>query len=130
MGRLQQAPVRRPRGGTRLSVALHAPRRHLQQPAHRAQRRGRDLQVERLPRQRTRAGQGDDARHQRVHPPLPHPRPARRLPSHPPLRPLRQRRAPPGQPPPPPPPPPPPGTARTPRPPPPPPPRRPNPRPT
>ena len=31
-----------------------------------------------------------DARHRRVHPPLPHPRPAARLPPHPPLRPVRQ----------------------------------------
>ena len=31
------------------------------------------------------AGEGDDARHRRVHPPLPHPCATRRLPSHPPL---------------------------------------------
>ena len=35
LGRLRQAPVRRTRGGARLSVALHPPRRHLQQPADR-----------------------------------------------------------------------------------------------
>ena len=36
--------------------------------------------------------EGPAARHQRVHPPLPHPRPAAGLPSHPPVRPLRCRR--------------------------------------
>ena len=36
VGRLRQAPVRRPRGGAGLPVALHAPRGHLQQPAARA----------------------------------------------------------------------------------------------
>jgi Putative transposase. len=46
-----------------------------------------------LPRQGARTGQGDDPRHRRVHPPLPDPRAARRLPSHPPLRSLRQWRA-------------------------------------
>ena len=39
-----------------------------------------------------RTGQGDDARRRRVHPPLPHPRAAQRVPSHPPLRPVRQWR--------------------------------------
>jgi hypothetical protein len=34
----------------------------------------------------------NDACHRRVNPPLPHPRPAARLPSHPALRPLRRRR--------------------------------------
>ena len=38
-----------------------------------------------------RADQDDDARRRRVHPPLPAPRAARWLPSHPPLRPVRQR---------------------------------------
>ena len=35
--------------------------------------------------------QAHDARHRRVHPPLPHPRAAARLPPHPPLRTVRQR---------------------------------------
>jgi len=61
---------------------------HLEQPARHLRRRQCDLQVERLPRQRERADQGDDAHQRRVHPPLPDPRPARRFPSHPPLRPL------------------------------------------
>ena len=39
---------------------------------------------------RLRSLQGNDARNQRVHPPLPHPRPAQGLPPHPPLRPVRQ----------------------------------------
>ena len=34
----------------------------------------------------------DDARRRRVHPPLPHPRAAQRVPPHPPLRPVRQWR--------------------------------------
>jgi hypothetical protein len=53
----------------------------------------RASQVEGLPRQRASAVQGDDARHRRVHPPLPRPRPARRFPPHPALWSLRQRRA-------------------------------------
>ena len=40
MGGLCQAPVRRTRGGAGLSVALHPPRRHLQQPAGRMDERG------------------------------------------------------------------------------------------
>ena len=40
MGRLRKAAVRRARGGAGLSVALHPPRRHLQQPADRARRAG------------------------------------------------------------------------------------------
>src|SRR5258708_4877522 len=40
---------------------------------------------------RPRPVHDDDARRRRVHPPLPHPRTAQRLPSHPPLRLVRQR---------------------------------------
>ena len=54
---------------------------------------GRHLQVEGLPPRGPRAIQADDARHRRVHPPLPHPRAAQGLPPHPPLRPARQRLA-------------------------------------
>ena len=63
------------------------PRRHLQQPIDRARRQGRHLQVEGLPDRRPRSVQGDDARDPRVHPPVPHPRAAQRLPPHPSLRP-------------------------------------------
>ena len=51
VGRLCQAPVRRTRGGAGLSVALHAPRRHRQQPARRDGRARRHLPLEGLPRQ-------------------------------------------------------------------------------
>jgi hypothetical protein len=44
-----------------------------------------------LPGQGRRPLQAHDARRRRIHPPLPDPRPARRVPSHPPLWPLRQR---------------------------------------
>ena len=92
--RLRQAPVRRARGGAGLSLPLHPPCRHRQQPADRLRRRRRHLPLEGLPRRRSRPVQDDDPRHSRVHPPLPPPRPARRLPPHPPLRPVRQRPAP------------------------------------
>jgi hypothetical protein len=49
-----------------------------------------DLQVEGLQGRRARSIQDDDARHRRVHSPVPHPCPAARLPPHPPLRPARQ----------------------------------------
>ena len=52
----------------------------------------RYLQMEGLPRQSARAGQGDDTLGRRVHPPLPHPRAAQWVPPHPPLRPVRQWR--------------------------------------
>ena len=58
MGRLRKAPVRRASGGARLSVALHPPRRHLQQPADRVRRARRHLQVEGLSRRRPRTRQG------------------------------------------------------------------------
>jgi len=75
------------------SLALYPSRRHLQQPSRRAQRRRRDIQMEGLPCQGPRQGQGDDAPNKRVHPPLPHPCPAGWLPSHPPLRSVRQCRS-------------------------------------
>src|SRR5215469_167816 len=49
--------------------------------------------MEGLPGQRRRPLQADDAQRQRVHPPLPDPRPARRVPPYPPLRPARQRQS-------------------------------------
>ena len=69
-----------------LSLALYPPRRHLQPPADRLQPQRRHLQVQGLSRRWPRAIQSHDARHARVHPPLSHPRPAARLPPHPPLR--------------------------------------------
>jgi hypothetical protein len=49
----------------------------------------RHLQVEGLSRRRSCAPEDHDARHQRVHSPLPDPYSAARLPSHPPLRSVR-----------------------------------------
>ena len=66
-----QAAVRRARGSARLSVALHPPRRHLEQPARRRRRRRRHVPLQGLSRRWPDALQDDDARHRRVHPPLP-----------------------------------------------------------
>ena len=99
MGRLRQEAVRRAGGRARLSVALHAPRRHLEPPPDRRRR-------QRPSRSSTRTiASTAPARFKtmtlataRVHPTLPDPRAAQRLPSHPPLRaagerqPRRQRR--------------------------------------
>ena len=49
------------------------------------------LPLEGLSRERPSQEQGHAARRRRVHAPLPAPRPPDRLPSHPPLRPVRQR---------------------------------------
>ena len=54
--------------------------------------RPRHLPLEGLPRQGTGALQDDVARHRGVHPTLPHPRPAARLPPHPTLRMLANAR--------------------------------------
>src|SRR5208337_2257396 len=95
MGGVRQEAVRRTEGRPRLSVALHPSRRHLEFAAHCVRRQGRHLPLEGLssPRQRARKNldQADDARRRRVHPPLPPPCAAERLPPHPPLRALRQR---------------------------------------
>src|SRR5271157_2540005 len=93
MGGLRQATLRRTASRPRLSRALHPPRRDLERPAHRARRGGRDLQMEGLPDQRPRPAQNHDARRRRVLPPLSPARAALRFPSHPPLRPVRQRRS-------------------------------------
>ena len=53
----------------------------------------RHLQGQGLPGRGARPLHDHDARHARVHPPLPHPRPAQGLPPHPPLRPPRRRHA-------------------------------------
>ena len=56
-----------------------------------ARRSERHVQGQGLPDRGPRPVHDDDARRRRVHPPLPHPRPAQGLPSHPPLRLVRQR---------------------------------------
>ncbi len=48
--RLRQAPLRRPEGGARLSVALHAPRRDLEPPPRQGRRHQRELPRQGLPR--------------------------------------------------------------------------------
>ena len=70
--------IRRTSGSAGLSVALHPPRCHRQQPLDRLRPAGRHLQVEGLPHRGPRSIQAHDARHRRVHPPLPHPRAAAR----------------------------------------------------
>ena len=60
VGRLRQAPLRRARGGAGLSLPLHAPRRHRQQPADRLRRQRRHLQLEGLPRQGPRPAEDHD----------------------------------------------------------------------
>jgi hypothetical protein len=86
---------KRPFGGPKEVLRYLArytqPRRHLKPPLDRMRPERRHLQVEGLQARRPRALQGDDARHPRVHPPLSHPRAARRLPPHPLLWPARQR---------------------------------------
>ena len=56
--RLCQAALRRTRGRAGLSVALHPPRRHLQQPADRARRGRRDVPLQGLPPQRAASDTG------------------------------------------------------------------------
>ena len=92
MGGLRQAALRRPRGGAGLPQPLHPPRRHLERPPDQRGRRDRGLPLEGLPHQDRRPAKGHAARDGRVHPPVPDPRPARRLSPHPALRPARQRR--------------------------------------
>src|SRR5271166_2889414 len=97
MGGLRQAPLRRTEGRPRLSLALHPSRRHLEFASDPVRRQGRHLPLEGLsrPRQGARQSldQADDAGGRRVHPPLSAARAAERLPPHPPLRPVRQRRS-------------------------------------
>ena len=89
--RLRQAAVRRAGAGAGLSVALHASGRDLQQPAHRRRRDRRNVQIQGLPDQGTRPLQDHDAQAGRVHPPLPDPRPAKRVPPDQTLRSASQR---------------------------------------
>ncbi|MGY2931837.1 putative Zn-ribbon and HTH transcriptional regulator [Bradyrhizobium sp. GM6.1] len=91
-GRLCQASVRRTTSRAGLSVALYSPRRHRQQPPDRPRPARCHLQMEGLSGRRPRPAKADDARHRRVHPPLPHPRAAKRPSPHPPLRPARTGR--------------------------------------
>ena len=91
MGGLRQAALRRSRGRAGLPQPLHPPRRHLEHPPDQRGRRDGRLPLEGLPHQVRRPAEGDAARHRRVHPPVPDPRAARRLPPHPALRPARQR---------------------------------------
>ena len=56
--RLCQAALRRTRGRAGLPVALHPPRRHLQQPADRARRGRRDVPLQGLPPQRAASDTG------------------------------------------------------------------------
>jgi hypothetical protein len=91
VGRLRKAAIRRAAGSAGLSVALYPPRGHRQQPPDRLQPAGRHLQMEGLPHQGARSIQAHDTRCRRVHPQIPDPRAAKRLPPHPPLRPVRQR---------------------------------------
>ena len=55
----------------------HTPRRHLEPSSDCAQRAAGHLQGQRLLDRRTGPLHHDDARHRRVHPPFPHPRPAK-----------------------------------------------------
>jgi hypothetical protein len=79
-------PFAGPKAVLALSRPLHPSGRHLEQPADQGQRQERDIQGQELSRRRPRPLHHDDARSRRVHPPLPRPRPSKRLPPHPPLR--------------------------------------------
>ncbi len=62
------------------------------QPSDRSRPAERHVQGQELQDRRPRPIYDDDARRRRVHPPLPHSRAAQRLPPHPPLRLVRQRK--------------------------------------
>jgi hypothetical protein len=59
---LRQAALRRAGSGARLPRPLHPPRRHREQPAHRARRARRHLPLQGLPPQRAGTVSHDDAR--------------------------------------------------------------------
>src|SRR3546814_2177717 len=86
LGGLCQAAVCGPRGGARLSVSIHPPGRHIEQPPPPLRRCRGHLPLQGLSQGRRRTAAGHDPRRRRVHPPLPPPRPASRIPPHPPLR--------------------------------------------
>ncbi len=70
-GGLCQAAVRRSRGCTHLSLALHPPGRHLEQSPPAARRAWGHVPLQGLSSLRTRPAAGHDAQPRRVHPPLP-----------------------------------------------------------
>ena len=91
VGRLCQAPFAGPEAVLAYLVALHPPRRHRQQPPDRLRRATASPSGGRTTAPRAASGTSAMTLDQRrVHPPLPHPRPAQRLPPHPPLWPVRQ----------------------------------------
>ena len=73
-------PFAGPRASVAIFVALHPPRRDLQSPAAVRRPEQRHLQVQGLSDRGGRPGQDDDAGDRRVHPALPDPCPAERLP--------------------------------------------------
>ena len=90
MGDLCQASVRRTGTGAGLPVALHAPHCHLQSSAGGVGRHWRDVQMEGLSPRRAGSLQDDDAGSRRVYSPVPDARAAEAVPSHSPLRAVRQ----------------------------------------
>src|SRR5215471_1929449 len=92
MGRLCQAPLRRARGGARLSVALYPSGGNLELAPACPRRARRHLPLEGLPRLGQGALQGHDAERRGVHPALPATRPAQWLSPYPALRAARQWR--------------------------------------
>ena len=85
MGRLRQAALRRAAAGPRLCRALHPPRRHLQQPPARRSTTARSASAGRTTGTAT-ATKTMTLDRRRVHPPLPAPCAAGRVPAHPLLR--------------------------------------------
>jgi hypothetical protein len=77
--------------GACLSRALHPSRRHFEPTADRIRQHRCHLPLQGLSPRRCRAPAHHDAQHRRVHPPLPAPRSAERLPPHTSLRLPRQR---------------------------------------
>ena len=94
VGGLLQASVRRTRARVEVSGPLHAPGGHLQRKTPQPRERPGALPMERLPAQQPQ--QRHETRCDRVHPPLPAPRPACRLRKDSPLRISRQPEPPPG----------------------------------
>src|SRR3546814_2362944 len=74
LGGLCQAAVCGPRGGARLSVSIHPPGRHIEQPPPPLRRCRGHLPLQGLSQGRRRTAAGHDPRRRRVHPPLPPPR--------------------------------------------------------
>ena len=91
VGRLRQASVRRASAGPCLSRSLHPSRRHQQQPAARHSTTSMSASAGRTIVRTAAKTKVMTPRRRRVHAPLPAARPARWLPSHSSLRPVRQR---------------------------------------